>query len=948
MRKCISVFIALLIITFLLPAGSWASWPDMPRADTWNVKITRKIIYPWRATTAIVKPEASFEVWFKADQGQTIESIILKGPYNTVTCPNSIMNGNWVYDPLSGNTYNTKITATVPAGTPDDRYDLIVKTSQGDEVSWGGVKVIKEHKENYYLMHISDGHLFQGGYDSKVILARKSEMIDMANIMDVPIIIETGDNMYNIRNNPQHELAFHLGVESENIKGMTNANAATFYCPGNHDAHTGNVWDKATVEVNSDWWNTYWGLQNHSFKYGMGRFMVINNGWRWQDHRYQTDDAIEWLKGEGAGGNFFLSAAHHYDKMHDILDAHEPLDLVLSGHRHFISLDNPWEFKIGGDKVAYTAGSLRDKFEFILFRVNNSSGEYIPVAGKNGVVQVLNSGNKDDRSTWKPNLTLSYSNINDGSVTENTATIENKFAFPIMGARVRFVIPKGADYEIINGTIYQQFEGDLFQIIDVNTDIPAKSTKVVYLNVNVDLCPEDPGKTDLGLCGCGVDEGGCERSALIVNLGIGDGNYFPEENATIIADKAPKGQIFDSWVIVSGNPFIHDIYAPFTDLKLGGEAAEITATYKVIPIVLVNNAQFVSQYIPPMLPGEKVNVRLTMKNSGTSTWNNEGIFRLGSQNPQGNITWGFNRVFLNEDETVEPGSVKTFSFEVTAPQTKGMHRFQWRMVQENIQWFGDLSFNQHINIGVESGDVDDCDSLTDWGSSGSLSLNTIDHKQGGGSVVFTGSTIDEFTKKLETPISFVGSEADAILEFWYYISDPSMISGSNQVELGSGGKPDVNEYSWALVGLTEGWNYIRLKVSEAKKIGTPVLSSINWFRYYSFKSGSITSMIDGIKITGVNSSVNVIKGNVNDIVRFYPNPVFNDEVSVEFGLASFSQVSLSVLDMYGSLVSFPLYNHPFEPGSHKQNISLINIRPGTYFMQISINGIRQTRKMIVM
>lgn len=61
------------------------------------------IVYPWRTTTAILKSGESFEVWFNADNGQTIHSIELNGPYNNASSSISTVAGNWVYDPMSGN-----------------------------------------------------------------------------------------------------------------------------------------------------------------------------------------------------------------------------------------------------------------------------------------------------------------------------------------------------------------------------------------------------------------------------------------------------------------------------------------------------------------------------------------------------------------------------------------------------------------------------------------------------------------------------------------------------------------------------------------------------------------------------------------------------------------------------------------------------------------------------
>ena len=68
-----------------------------------------QIIYPWRATTAIVKAGESFEVWFDADDGQTIDSVDLEGPYNRVGTSFGIEIGNWEYDEWSVTPIPTKL-----------------------------------------------------------------------------------------------------------------------------------------------------------------------------------------------------------------------------------------------------------------------------------------------------------------------------------------------------------------------------------------------------------------------------------------------------------------------------------------------------------------------------------------------------------------------------------------------------------------------------------------------------------------------------------------------------------------------------------------------------------------------------------------------------------------------------------------------------------------------
>ncbi|MDO8682740.1 MAG: glycosyl hydrolase, partial [Armatimonadota bacterium] len=45
-----------------------------------------------------------------------------------------------------------------------------------------------------------------------------------------------------------------------------------------------------------------------------------------------------------------------------------------------------------------------------------------------------------------------------------------------------------------------------------------------------------------------------------------------------------------------------------------------------------------------------------------------------------------------------PGQQKTFTFIVTAPSTAGTYNFQWRMVQDGVQWFGDLTPNVAVTV----------------------------------------------------------------------------------------------------------------------------------------------------------------------------------------------------------------------------------------------------------
>jgi hypothetical protein len=111
---------------------------------------------------------------------------------------------------------------------------------------------------------------------------------------------------------------------------------------------------------------------------------------------------------------------------------------------------------------------------------------------------------------------------------------------------------------------------------------------------------------------------------------------------------------------------------------------------------LPRTAAFVSQTVTNcMVEGWIYFANVTMRNSGRNVWKKSDLYRLGSQNPQDNFTWGLNRVELPGD--VQPGGLVTFSFPVTAP-SRGHYNFQWRMLQENFGSFGDFTPNLPIEV----------------------------------------------------------------------------------------------------------------------------------------------------------------------------------------------------------------------------------------------------------
>ncbi len=115
----------------------------------------------------------------------------------------------------------------------------------------------------------------------------------------------------------------------------------------------------------------------------------------------------------------------------------------------------------------------------------------------------------------------------------------------------------------------------------------------------------------------------------------------------------------------------------------------------VIPDPASNAATFVDQTVPDhMEAGRAFSVRITFRNTGTVPWSRATGFYLGMTDADGHIddqTWGTNRGFMDDGATTAPGETYTFAVTVTAPADAGTYTLRTQMLQDGVEWFGDLS-----------------------------------------------------------------------------------------------------------------------------------------------------------------------------------------------------------------------------------------------------------------
>jgi len=125
----------------------------------------------------------------------------------------------------------------------------------------------------------------------------------------------------------------------------------------------------------------------------------------------------------------------------------------------------------------------------------------------------------------------------------------------------------------------------------------------------------------------------------------------------------------------------------------------------------IDDAEIITFLAPQSMPtGANSTVTLQVQNTGTTTWTPGGSnpYRLGSQRPQDNMTWGLSRVEL--PRIVNPTETVDFIFTVTAPAVGGQIPMGWRMVRELVQWFGELE-DRSVNVIGAIVPADPCDQL---------------------------------------------------------------------------------------------------------------------------------------------------------------------------------------------------------------------------------------------
>lgn len=105
-----------------------------------------------------------------------------------------------------------------------------------------------------------------------------------------------------------------------------------------------------------------------------------------------------------------------------------------------------------------------------------------------------------------------------------------------------------------------------------------------------------------------------------------------------------------------------------------------------------DDAAVVSFSVPASLAcGEVAQGELVLRNTGTTTWSAADAYRLGGVDDSDPFKTDDARLDLPGDVRVEPGQELRFALPLRAPAAEGDYVTDWRMLQENVRWFGETA-----------------------------------------------------------------------------------------------------------------------------------------------------------------------------------------------------------------------------------------------------------------
>ena len=151
---------------------------------------------------------------------------------------------------------------------------------------------------------------------------------------------------------------------------------------------------------------------------------------------------------------------------------------------------------------------------------------------------------------------------------------------------------------------------------------------------------------------------------------------------------------------------------------------------------------------------------------------------------------------------------------------------------------------------------DACDVKDGWQTVGDVNITTTGQKEGTGYIkntIANGSDFMQYIKDVATPVNTSFTETTGRFQFWWYVSDVSLLKNDGSIEITSSGKSDDHESAWDVAplipSLKNGWNLITVDFDKSIKTGDggADYTKINHFRIFFFtKDKAHADLVTGI------------------------------------------------------------------------------------------------------
>lgn len=434
------------------------------------------IAQPLGSASAIALPESAFTALVETDSALVIDSAALESPFLRIPLSMSVTEEEKSYDPFTGRKTRYTLFLTVPAGSPEDIYDLKVYSGDSSVRTIRSVVVIKAWVRPFRIVHITDSHLGNTWRNGRAgELEYLKPLLEVINIISPDLVVLTGDNLDNTLNYTPpsdstkpatvKEVYDNLLYGADTFPGVKDLNAPVFMAPGNHDYRN--------VYYMADDWNKYLGPRVYGFHYSTACFLVMDD---YLGHRFpavnvtdfpdsQTAFLWNWYSAQDPG-KIRILLEHQPGEVRDSVMTRFNVRLALSGHTH----------SNGAYGQIFTTASA-------------SHYNYVGVANT-GWMRVLTisdstiAGNTTlqygNPSAKIPSISLIMANANNGTAVENSAVIVNNSSLALPRTKVRFIMSRG-EYAVDSATLLQSFGNDSVSVYDATVSLLPGRSKTVRI-----------------------------------------------------------------------------------------------------------------------------------------------------------------------------------------------------------------------------------------------------------------------------------------------------------------------------------------------------------------------------------------------------------------------------------------------------------------------------------